>query len=102
VELLAQPRLAARTRRLERLATQRARFGSAVERAIGTYLVTQQFPEFFQPELFHDRMVRAAAAGARHREDIAHTAGARLREWEARTTLSMGRPALEILAGRRK
>jgi len=102
VELLARSRLAARARRLERLASQRARFGCAVERAIGTYLVTQQFPEFFQPELFHDRMVRAAAAGTRHREDIAHTAGARLREWEARSTLSSGRPSLEVLAGRRR
>jgi superfamily II DNA or RNA helicase len=100
-ERLSRGRLAARARRLDRLAARRARLGCAVERAIGTYLVTQQFPEFFQPELFHDRMVRAAAAGARHREDITQTAGSRLREWEARGSVAIGRPSLEILAGRR-
>jgi len=97
VEDIARRRLAQRLSRLERILRTRAHAGAAVERAIGRYLATLQFPEIFQPELFHDRASRAALAGARQREDITRTAGDRLDEWQATGAVSLGRAALVLV-----
>jgi hypothetical protein len=97
VETRARAQLAARLRRLGRVAASRAGRARAVEHAIAAYLMTQQCPEAFQPELFDRRAVRAAWHAAQQQDDIAQTARARVHDSSATATLTIGRASLELV-----